>query len=84
MCIRDRRNYIYTVADIYKIFFDAIQKKLEAMVGEIDSLVDKNPDFIATEGKFKGCIFYQTDTDSNSVDVLDVYKRQSLILQMRL
>ena len=65
------RNYIYTVADIYKIFFDAIQKKLEAMVGEIDSLVDKNPDFIATEGKFKGCIFYQTDTDSNSVDVFD-------------
>ena len=41
------------------------------MVGEIDSLVDKNPDFIATEGKFKGCIFYQTDTDSNSVDVFD-------------
>ena len=65
------RNYIYTVADIYKIFFDAIQKKLEAMVLEIDSLVDKNPDFIATEGKFKGCIFYQTDTDSNSVDVFD-------------
>lgn len=65
------RNYIYTVADIYKIFFDTIQKKLEAMVGEIDSLVDKNPDFIATEGKFKGCIFYQTDTDSNSVDVFD-------------
>ncbi len=65
------RNYIYTVADIYKIFFDAIQKKLEAMVCEIDSLVDKNPDFIATEGKFKGCIFYQTDTDSNSVDVFD-------------
>lgn len=65
------RNYIYTVAHIYKIFFDAIQKKLEAMVGEIDSLVDKNPDFIATEGKFKGCIFYQTDTDSNSVDVFD-------------
>ena len=65
------RNYIYTVADIYKIFFDAIQKKLEAMVVEIDSLVDKNPDFIATEGKFKGCIFYQTDTDSNSVDVFD-------------
>ena len=47
------------------------QKKLEAMVWEIDSLVDKNPDFIATEGKFKGCIFYQTDTDSNSVDVFD-------------
>lgn len=65
------RNYIYTVADIYKIFFDAIQKKLEAMVVEIDSLVDKNPDFIATEGKFKGCIFYQTDTDSNRVDVFD-------------
>ena len=65
------RNYIYTVADIYKIFFDAIQKKLEAMVCEIDSLVDKNPDFIATEGKFKGCIFYQTDTDSNRVDVFD-------------
>lgn len=65
------RNYIYTVAHIYKIFFDAIQKKLEAMVLEIDSLVDKNPDFIATEGKFKGCIFYQTDTDSNSVDVFD-------------
>lgn len=65
------RNYIYTVADIYKIFFDAIQKKLEAMVWEIDSLVDKNPDFIATEGKFKGCIFYQTDTDSNRVDVFD-------------
>ena len=65
------RNYIYTVADIYKIFFDAIQKKLEAMVCEMDSLVDKNPDFIATEGKFKGCIFYQTDTDSNSVDVFD-------------
>lgn len=65
------RNYIYTVAYIYKIFFDAIQKKLEAMVWEIDSLVDKNPDFIATEGKFKGCIFYQTDTDSNSVDVFD-------------
>ena len=65
------RNYIYTVADIYKIFFDTIQKKLEAMVGEIDSLVDKNPDFIATEGKFKGYIFYQTDTDSNSVDVFD-------------
>lgn len=65
------RNYIYTVAYIYKIFFDAIQKKLEAMVLEIDSLVDKNPDFIATEGKFKGCIFYQTDTDSNSVDVFD-------------
>ena len=60
-----------TVADIYKIFFDAIQKKLEAMVCEIDSLVDKNPDFIATEGKFKGCIFYQTDTDSNRVDVFD-------------
>lgn len=65
------RNYIYTVADIYKIFFDAIQKKLETMVWEIDSLVDKNPDFIATEGKFKGCIFYQTDTDSNRVDVFD-------------
>ncbi|WP_288773673.1 metallophosphoesterase [uncultured Eubacterium sp.] len=65
------RNYIYTVADIYKIFFDTIQKKLEAMVGEIDSLVDKNPDFIATEGKFKDCIFYQTDTDANSVDVFD-------------
>lgn len=65
------RNYIYSVADIYKIFFDAIQKKLETMVLEIDSLVDKNPDFIATEGKFKGCIFYQTDTDSNSVDVFD-------------
>lgn len=65
------RNYIYTVAHIYKIFFDAIQKKLEAMVWEIDSLVDKNPDFIATEGKFKGCIFYQTYTDSNSVDVFD-------------
>ena len=65
------RNYIYTVADIYKIFFDTIQKKLEAMVWEIDSFVDKNPDFIATEGKFKGCIFYQTDTDSNSVDVFD-------------
>lgn len=65
------RNYIYTVAHIYKIFFDTIQKKLEAMVLEIDSLVDKNPDFIATEGKFKGCIFYQTDTDSNSVDVFD-------------
>ena len=65
------RNYIYTVADIYKIFFDAIQKKLEAMVVEIDSLVDKNPDFIATEGKFKGCIFYQTDTDLNRVDVFD-------------
>lgn len=65
------RNYIYTVAHIYKMFFDAIQKKLEAMVLEIDSLVDKNPDFIATEGKFKGCIFYQTDTDSNSVDVFD-------------
>ena len=65
------RNYIYTVADIYKIFFDAIQKKLEGMVWEIDSLVDKNPDFIATKGKFKGCIFYQTDTDSNSVDVFD-------------
>lgn len=30
-----------------------------------------NPDFIATEGKFKGCIFYQTDTDSNRVDVFD-------------
>lgn len=59
------------LADIYKIFFDAIQKKLEAMVCEIDSLVDKNPDFIATEGKFKGCIFYQTDTDSNRVDVFD-------------
>lgn len=65
------RNYIYTVAHIYKIFFDTIQKKLEAMVWGIDSLVDKNPDFIATEGKFKGCIFYQTDTDSNSVDVFD-------------
>lgn len=65
------RNYIYTVADIYKIFFDAIQKKLEAMVWEKDSLVDKNPDFIATEGKFKGYIFYQTDTDSNIVDVFD-------------
>lgn len=65
------RNYIYTVAHIYKIFFDTIQKKLEAMVLEIDSLVDKNPDFIATEGKFKGCIFYQADTDSNSVDVFD-------------
>lgn len=65
------RNYIYTVADIYKIFFDTIQKKLETMVLEIDSLVDKNPDFIAMEGKFKGYIFYQTDTDSNSVDVFD-------------
>lgn len=38
---------------------------------QIDSLVDKNPDFIATEGKFKGCIFYQTDTDLNRVDVFD-------------
>lgn len=65
------RNYIYSVADIYKIFFDAIQKKLETMVLKIDSLVDKNPDFIATEGKFKGYIFYQTDTDSNIVDVFD-------------
>ena len=65
------RNYIYTVAHIYKIFFDEIQKKLETMVLQIDSLVDKNPDFIATEGKFKGCIFYQTDTDSNRVDVFD-------------
>ena len=65
------RNYIYTVADIYKIFFDVIQKKLEDMVLEIDSLIDKNQDFITTEGKFKGCIFYQTDTDSNRVDVFD-------------
>ena len=32
---------------------------------------DKNQDFITTEGKFKGCIFYQTDTDSNRVDVFD-------------
>ena len=63
----EKNNFNFNKA----VFFDAIQKKLEAMVCEIDSLVDKNPDFIATEGKFKGCIFYQTDTDSNRVDVFD-------------
>ncbi|MEY8431368.1 metallophosphoesterase [Lachnospiraceae bacterium 48-42] len=65
------RNYIYTVADIYLMFFNVTQKKLEDVVAKVDSFLEENPDFITRDGEFKGCVFYQTDHRHDNVDVFD-------------
>ncbi len=41
------------------------------VTAKVDSFLEENPDFITRDGKFKGCVFYQTDNRYNNVDVFD-------------
>lgn len=65
------RNFIYTVANIYKTFFNVIQKKLEDVAAKVDSFLEEHPDFIVQSGKYKGYVFYQADHRNDNVDAFD-------------